>query len=129
VVVWGIAAGTPERPQVIPVPPEPFTTAHAQAALPATPREVFRLAARCAKGSCPHWRPEETGAEGDGACSLVQRVIAKLPKTAPQKCGIRSVCRWFAQEGLAACRICPGVVTDLGELPQDQASEDQVRFF
>jgi hypothetical protein len=128
-VIWGIAAGSPEQPQVVPVPPEPFTEAHAQAALPATPREVFRLAATCVKGGCPHWRTEQPGAEGDGACSLVQRVRAGFPEVRPQQCGIRLVCRWFAQEGLAACRACPGVVTDLGELPQDQASEDQVRFF
>ena len=120
VVIWGIAAGTPEQPRVVPVPPEPFTQAHAEAALPATPREVFRLAAPCIEDGCPHWQ---------GACSLVQRVVAAFPKVKLQPCGIRPVCRWFALERLTACRVCPGVVTDLGELPQEPERETEVRFF
>jgi hypothetical protein len=102
----------------------------AQAA-PATPREVYRMAAVCIKGGCPHWRDGTTGA-GDGNCSLVERVIAAYPTAIEDKlqpCGIRSVCRWFAQEGAAACRACPGVVTDLGELPQSRDAEADVPFF
>ena len=28
------------------------------------------------------------------------------------RCAIRRTCRWFAQEGAAACHACPFVITD-----------------
>jgi hypothetical protein len=131
-LVWGIAAGTVEHPQVIQIPPEPLTPDWLAKAEPYTPREVYRIAARCVKGGCRHWQDGANGAEHDGVCSLVERVIAGYPAAVGEKlqpCGIRSVCRWFAQEGPAACRVCPGVVTDLGELPQDAENEKDVAFF
>jgi hypothetical protein len=131
-LVWGIAAGTVDQPHVIPIPPEPITPELIAEAAPATPREVYRMAATCVKGDCPHWRDGTDRAGGDGRCSLVERVIEEYPPLLQDKlqpCGIRSVCRWFAQEGPPACRACPGVVTDLGQLPQDRESEAHVRFF
>ena len=126
-VVWGVAAGTAEAPRVVPIAPQPVTEELLALAFPATPREVFRFAATCVKGECRHWRSGTDGAEG--RCSLVERVVAQYPEVGLQPCGIRSACRWFAQEGPAACRVCPGVVTDYGELPQDADSEGLVKFF
>src|SRR5437763_115569 len=39
--------------------------------------------------------------------------IAAAPPEALPRCGIRPRCRWFAQNGRAACEVCPLVVTDL----------------
>jgi hypothetical protein len=128
-VVFGIAAGTPERPKVQYIAPEPLTITLIEAAEPCTPREVFRIAAVCIKGDCHHWRSGSDGAEGDGRCSLVERVVDTFPPVDLQACGIRSVCRWFAQEGASACRACPGVATDIGELPQEAEAEADVVFF
>jgi hypothetical protein len=128
-VVWGIAAGTPDAPHVTPIPPEPLTPALIAAADPCTPREVFRIAAVCVKGACRHWRDGRDGAEGDGRCSLVERVVDAFPPSELQPCGIRQVCRWFNQEGAQACRVCPGVATDTGELPQEAEAEGDVSFF
>jgi len=79
---------------------------------PLKPTEVFRLAATCAEGKCPHF---------DGAdCRLATRVVNILPEavdTLPP-CIIRSECRWFSQEGGAACKRCPKITTvsyDLSE--------------
>jgi hypothetical protein len=74
-------------------------------AKPLKPTEVFRLAATCAEHRCPHF---------DGAdCRLATRVVQILPAvvaTLPP-CIIRKECRWYSQEGAAACHRCPGITT------------------
>ncbi len=81
-------------------------------ATPLKPTEVFRLAATCAEEKCPHF---------DGAdCRLATRVVQILPAVvdALPPCTIRKDCRWYFQEGGAACRRCPEITTisyDLSE--------------
>jgi hypothetical protein len=74
-------------------------------AAPLKPTEVFRLAATCAEGQCPHF---------DGAdCRLATRVVQIMPAvvdTLPP-CIIRKECRWYSQEGGAACKRCPEITT------------------
>ncbi|WP_375412235.1 hypothetical protein [uncultured Bradyrhizobium sp.] len=76
----------------------------AQAA-PAAPGEIFRLAARCETSKCTHF-------DGD-RCQLATRIVAMLPHVAENlpPCIIRRACRWYHQEGRAACDRCPQVVT------------------
>jgi hypothetical protein len=72
---------------------------------PLKPTEVFRLAATCAEHKCPHF---------DGAdCRLATRVVQILPAVvnALPPCTIRKDCRWYSQEGGAACRRCPEITT------------------
>lgn len=72
---------------------------------PVDPAEVLRLAGPCAESGCAHYV--------DDCCSLGERVAAELPlvvQRAP-RCSIRSRCRWYAEQGIAACRRCPGIVT------------------
>ena len=72
---------------------------------PLKPTEVFRLAATCAEHKCPHF---------DGSdCQLAKRIVQILPAvvdTLPP-CIIRQECRWYSQEGSAACRRCPEITT------------------
>jgi hypothetical protein len=74
-------------------------------AAPLKPTEVFRLAATCAEHQCPHF---------DGAdCRLATRVVqilAAAVDTLPP-CIIRKDCRWYSQEGGAACKRCPEITT------------------
>ena len=84
-------------------------------AAPLKPTEVYRLAATCAEGKCPHF---------DGAdCRLATRIVKILPAVvdALPPCTIRKECRWYAQEGGAACRRCPEITTVSYDL------SDQVR--
>ena len=72
---------------------------------PLKPTEVYRLAATCAEHKCPHF---------DGAdCRLATRIVQILPAVveALPPCTIRKDCRWYSQEGAAACRRCPEVTT------------------
>lgn len=72
---------------------------------PLKPTEVFRLSATCAEHKCPHF---------DGAdCRLATRIVNMLPAVVSSlpPCTIRKDCRWFAQEGGAACHRCPEVTT------------------
>jgi hypothetical protein len=96
--------------QKVPATPEVLALA-----APLKPTEVFRLAATCAEGKCPHF---------DGAdCQLASRVVKILPAVvdALPPCTIRRDCRWFSQEGGAACQRCPEVTTVSYDL------SDQVR--
>jgi hypothetical protein len=83
---------------------------------PLKPTEVFRLSATCAEHSCPHF---------DGAdCQLATRIVQMLPAVvdALPPCTIRKDCRWYAQEGGAACRRCPEITTvsyDLSETTRE----------
>jgi len=85
-------------------------------AAPLKPTEVFRLAATCAEGRCPHF---------DGSdCRLATRVVKILPAVvdALPPCTIRKDCRWYSQEGGAACRRCPEITTvsyDVSETVQE----------
>jgi hypothetical protein len=72
---------------------------------PLKPTEVFRLSATCAEHRCPHF---------DGAdCQLATRIVRMLPEVVESlpPCIIRRDCRWYAQEGGAACRRCPEITT------------------
>jgi hypothetical protein len=74
-------------------------------AAPLKPTEVFRLAATCAEHRCPHF---------DGAdCRLATRVVELMPAVVDglPPCLIRKECRWYSQEGGAACMRCPGITT------------------
>jgi hypothetical protein len=86
--------------QHVPATPEVLAMA-----APLQPTEVFRLAATCAEHKCPHF---------DGAdCQLATRIVQILPAvvdTLPP-CIIRQECRWYSQEGRAACYRCPEVTT------------------
>jgi hypothetical protein len=69
------------------------------------PTEVFRLAARCEEKRCTHF---------DGTrCQLAVRIVERLPAVteALPPCAIRRTCRWYAQEGRAACLRCPQILT------------------
>lgn len=68
----------------------------------------LRFADECRQGGCENWSGRD--------CSLVGRLISARPDSAAAsdgslpRCAIRADCRWFAQEGLRACGICPLVV-------------------
>jgi hypothetical protein len=80
-----------------------------EAAAPAAVSQVFRLAARCEETKCSHF---------DGThCQLAVRIARLLPE-ADEKlpaCVIRPECRWFRQEGRAACLRCPQILTGNSE--------------
>jgi hypothetical protein len=74
-------------------------------AAPFRPTEVYRLSATCAEHKCPHF---------DGVdCRLATRIVSILPAVVESlpPCTIRKDCRWFSQEGAAACQRCPEVTT------------------
>src|SRR5262245_4710670 len=76
-----------------------------EAAAPAHVSQVFRLAARCEERKCMHF---------DGArCQLAVRIAKLMPEVvdALPPCAIRRDCRWFRQEGRAACLRCPQIMT------------------
>ncbi|HVO98864.1 MAG TPA: hypothetical protein VMT15_12390 [Bryobacteraceae bacterium] len=71
--------------------------------VPAT--QVLRIAAPCQESACCHF---------DGAdCRLATKLVQLMPAVAESlpPCRIRRDCRWFVQEGRAACLRCPQIVT------------------
>ena len=104
--VLGVVQHDGPRPMLLylqaPVPATPDVLAMVA---PLKPTEVFRLSATCAEHQCPHF---------DGAdCQLATRIVEGLPPVvdALPPCVIRKECRWFSQEGGAACMRCPEITT------------------
>lgn len=68
------------------------------------PETRFRFAKKCGKSICANW--------AGGHCGLIAELRdnreglgGELPN-----CGIRDRCRWYAEQGAAACDICPNIV-------------------
>jgi len=111
--VFGLVLGTPEMAQtayldqVRPATPEMLALSG-----PVQPNEIFRIAAPCAGHGCRHF---------DGSdCQLAQRVVQILPAVADNlpPCRIRAECRWWKQEGRAACVRCPQIQHEVA-MPTD----------
>ena len=105
--VIGVVSGTVQEPRVVPlVAPQPVTDEILALAAPVTPTEVFRFAAPCMNTGCVHFAAAK--------CRLATRIVQLLPEVGGQlpACTIRAHCRWWQQEGRAACLRCPQVVTD-----------------
>ncbi len=106
-VVFGIISGTVAEPRVAYLKqPQPITDELIAKASPITPTEIFRTAAPCATKGCQHFDGQD--------CRLATRIVEKLPAIAEElpPCSIRRDCRWWQQEGKAACMRCPQVITD-----------------
>ena len=106
-VAFGIIGGTPAEPRAQYLSePAPLSKELLALAGPVTPPEVFRFAAPCLNSGCVHFQ--------GNACSLASRVVKLLPEVMDRlpRCAIRASCRWWRQEGVAACHRCPQVVTE-----------------
>jgi hypothetical protein len=107
--ILGVVGGTPEQPRLAYLAePRPVTEGVLALALPVLPTAVFRFAAPCAGHGCQHF---------DGLnCRLATRIVQLLPPVVDglPACHLRPECRWWQQEGKAACLRCPLVVTDVG---------------
>jgi hypothetical protein len=71
----------------------------------APPTKVFRFAAPCEEKKCMHFDGRD--------CKLATRIVQILPAVVNglPPCIVRASCRWYAQEGGAACQRCPQIVT------------------
>ena len=105
--VLGVVGGTPEAPALAYLNERLAVSDELLASTaPAKPTQVFRFAARCEESKCCHF---------DGAkCNLATRIVQILPAVteALPACLIRPECRWYEQEGRAACMRCPQVITE-----------------
>ncbi len=76
------------------------------------PEKRFRFAAPCLTDGCEQW--------SQGRCGVIDRFTAGVaaeidPLGDVRHCLIRPQCRWFSQNGAAACQVCSQVVTDVSE--------------
>jgi len=116
-VVLGVLQDTPDGrrlawiEQAQPVTPELLSITRE-----VDPRNVLRFAARCEEKKCVHFDGED--------CQLATRIVQILPRAVEvlPPCSIRPECRWYQQEGKAACYRCPEVITHL-ENPSAQMLE------
>jgi hypothetical protein len=106
-VVFGIVGGTVEQPEVQYLQEtKPITEELIELAKPVMATEVFRIAATCITSKCMHFDGQD--------CKLAHRVATQLPTVTEQlpACAVRRNCRWFEQEGKAACLRCPQIIRD-----------------
>jgi hypothetical protein len=113
-VVFGVITGPKERRRVgYLTEKQPVTDELLGLAQPARPQQVFRFSAPCAGSGCTHF---------DGMnCRLASRIAGRLDPVvnALPPCRIRQTCRWFRQEGKAACLRCPQVVTEVHDASEE----------
>jgi hypothetical protein len=75
--------------------------------------ERFRFASPCATKGCANW---------SGQHCMVLDIVRQFTPIEPvaqeelPRCAIRPECRWFAQDGAEACRLCPRIRTSYGAL-------------
>ena len=106
--VFGVVGGTPDAPETAYLDsPAPVTEELLEMAEPVSADEVFRIAAPCACSDCGHFDSEQSN------CRLAQKIVRWVPMVSESLpvCSIRAECRWWQQEGRAACLRCPQVVT------------------
>lgn len=105
-MAFGVIGGSPEEPRVRWIEkPVPLTEDLLALTGPVPPTQVLRIAAPCQENACCHF----AGTDCRLATKLVQLVPAVCESLPP--CRIRQDCRWFVQEGRAACARCPQIVT------------------
>jgi hypothetical protein len=108
VQVLGVANGTPAAPRIAYLNETlPASAEVLEAAAPFPATQVLRLAAKCEEHRCAHF---------DGHnCQLAVRIVGMLDAVtdAMPPCVIRKTCRWYAQEGRAACLRCPQILTSI----------------
>jgi hypothetical protein len=106
--VVGVVAGSPDEPRLAYLAePRPVTEELLALAGPVPPTRIFRFGGACAGHGCQHF---------DGVdCQLVTRIVRLLPPVVDglPACHLRPDCRWWQQEGKAACLRCPQIVTDV----------------
>lgn len=113
-VVFGVVGGTVEEPRVGYLKdPRPVDNKTLALSEPVKPTEVFRIAAPCASSACQHFE--------SGDCQLAKKIVSLLPAAVDRlpRCRLRPKCRWWKQEGRAACMRCPLIVTECYH-PTDQ---------
>lgn len=106
-VVFGVVSGTVTEPRVTYLKkPLPITDELLAKVSPVTPGEVFRTAAPCVESGCKHFDGED--------CRLAIRIVDNFSTVLEElpPCSIRRDCRWWQQEGKAACMRCPQLITD-----------------
>ena len=71
----------------------------------------FRFTHKCVKSACGYW--------SNSKCNVLDNVREHIDfqeETTFPDCAIRPQCRWFLQEGVQACRICPLIKTDMSAM-------------
>ena len=105
-MAFGVIGGTSSEPRVAWIEkPVPVSDELLALTGPVEPTEVFRIAAPCQESKCCHFDGKD--------CRLATKLVQLLPAVTESlpPCRIRPDCRWFTQEGRAACMRCPQIVT------------------
>jgi len=116
-LVLGVLEDTPDGKRLAWIEePQPVTPQLLSLTRDVDPRNIFRFAARCEESKCVHFDGED--------CQLATRIVQILPRAVEvlPPCSIRPECRWYQQEGKAACFRCPEVSTHV-----DQPSAEIIR--
>jgi len=106
-IVFGVNEATSEEPHIAYLAtPQEVTNTLLESIHPVTPTRILRIAAPCAQEACLHFDGKD--------CRLVQQIVQLLPPVvrALPPCRIRPICRWWQQEGRAACLRCPQIITE-----------------
>jgi len=86
----------------------------AQAREMGRPEARFRFSGPCIQAACPQWTGERCAVADMVVEAEDSQAVLASPESPLPACAIRGSCRWYAQRGESACRVCPLVVADAG---------------
>jgi hypothetical protein len=75
------------------------------------PERTYRFSAPCTEAECSQWTGHSCGL---GEQVAAQASVLPAPSGGLPACAIRSSCRWYSEQGRAACAVCPLIVADTG---------------
>jgi hypothetical protein len=84
----------------------------------------FRFAAPCLEARCQNWKDGRCGVIDD-ALELAEPVgdVGQAASRDLPNCSIRRSCRWFAQSGPEACRVCPQMYNHIWPSDKERKQE------
>ncbi|HLO44521.1 MAG TPA: hypothetical protein VK175_09320 [Leadbetterella sp.] len=91
-------------PHVVPLDAELISAANSHS----NPEAKFRYTQTCAEGGCRQWTGHKCGVIDKVLGMETEHLNGKI-----QNCPILNDCRWYAQDGTKACKVCPLVVADM----------------
>ncbi|ADP82639.1 hypothetical protein [Pseudofrankia inefficax] len=106
-------------------PPLPIDEAFVASARAAdrVPEARLRFAGPCVTSQCHQWHGDRCRI-GDLVAGQPQAAVGPGAAAAPPPCAIRATCRWWSQNGVAACRSCPKVVHTRADQPDGRVADD-----
>ena len=91
-----------------------------------SPERRFRFAAPCQRSGCENWTAGRCGVIDD-ALTVAADIDVQSSEGHLPRCSIRRSCRWFAQNGADACKVCPFMFNHVWPTDETERADESAR--